>query len=237
MIKETIKKYHRAIYFGIFCLLIFAIGLNFLFKLSFPSPTYNFGKRDATRIFPNFPVIQKFIATRDNLNQIKLGLSNVALNGSEKITIELHDESCENPLVQMDLTSLSRRTPIFDKFFFSPITDSQNKTYCLKIKYFTENSAIKKSEYPEVLVDAEMLFSESFKNTRPGSNEKAHSLVMCLSYTNDNSLANLAQLRDRISQDKPFFLKNNYLTVISISFLITTLLLFFFILYQAPNKK
>jgi hypothetical protein len=205
--------------------------------LTIPDSSFNFEKKDTSRIYPFFPITQKFSASENNLNQIKIILKNINLQVSDKITLELNNESCNETIAKMDITNTSWRFPIFDRFSFPAISDSRGKTYCLKITYFTKNADIKKSDYPEVSLDSQMLFIQPFENTRPNFNKKASSLVMRPAYTNGGILANLTTLKNRISQDKPLFLKNNYLVTLFISFLTLTFLLLLFIISHHSNKK
>lgn len=222
-ILHFIDKYYKFAILALFICSLFFIISRFLSVLSLPDSSYNFAEKDKTRLYPDYPITQKFIAKKNNLNQINILLNNVKLKSSDKIIFKLSDESCSQLISETELTASNDYHSIFNHFSFPVISDSQNKMYCFMITYMPEKENLKKSSYPEVVTNLEMLFAEPFKNSRPSTNEKAASLVMRPAYTNGNIFDDLYELIGRISQYKPWFLKGIYIEAIIVLFFLLTI--------------
>lgn len=185
---------------------MFAIVFGKFFSiLYFPDSEVVLGKGDPViSINPGIPLIQKFVAKRNNLGKIELILRTPGPKDEDVIKAEIADETCSNILRQGKIERSFISSGNLYEFRFDRIPDSENKTYCLKIepekkkfKFFTAESNAYHFELREAA---------------------GRSLAMRTVYKNENISQDLSELNQRISQYKPWFLKHHYLSAIVILF-------------------
>ena len=155
-------------------------------------------KNSQIKISAEKSIQEKFTAMRPNLTEVEILLGGgKKLNNPSAVKIKLADENC-NEIIREGLaeSSFLKRKDIY-KFRFKKIVDSENRKYCLILEYKPQKSDAKNLQV--YLLD----------------NQPA----MRAGYSNDTVWQNISELNQRISQYKPFFLKNYFLWFIFLSFI------------------
>lgn len=192
---------------ALFLLLFFRFAL----ALSFPDTSWEIRKDDKIKIGVYFPVIQKFEAGKNNLSRINIlfGKSD-AISG--KFSLEVYDENCSRLLREKSVPFQTLSSDSTYDFAFSKIKDSKNKTYCLKL-FFTPKNEKMKNPYVFIVDNSrpenKSLFDSGEKQEYPGK-----SLSFRPAYKNDSWWQDFKELDQRISQYKPWFLKQYYLAIL-----------------------
>lgn len=209
MINKLLKN-SKYIFCGIFLSALAVVFYFFLANLAFPDSDYNFVTGGSAKLYPGLPVFQIFTAKDNNLSQIKIALKNSSVNFSEKIVFELADENCEK-ILATDKINWYTPVGIFYRFNFEKIKDSRDKKYCLSATFYSN----KKGDYPEISISKSEIFKDSsFTNTGKNKTYQGRTLIFRPAYENENVWQNLQELNQRMSQYKPWFLKNIYLSAI-----------------------
>lgn len=208
---------------------IFAAFLGqFIFRLSFPD--INIVRKDEKiKLYPYYPLAQKFTATRNNLAKIKFTMGSYELESKEKIKLRLADETCQKIIREDALNVSDFNSDNYYIFDFSKIKDSQDKIYCFLLTFEPKDENTTKK--PRVAVSQSSDFP--FVSLAELNSERAYpgkSLAMKPAYKNENLWQDLEELNQRISQYKPFFLKKYYLASIVIAFLALSFTLVIFLI-------
>jgi hypothetical protein len=222
MINKLLKNY-KYILIGFFLSALLVVFYYFFTNLAFPESNYNFQIDGSAKLYPGLPVFQTFTAKDNNLSQIKIALKNSSIKIGEKIVFELADENCANILVTDEIRW---HTPVgmFYRFNFEKIKDSRDKKYCLRATFFSSQ----KGDYPEISISKSEIFKDSaFTNAGKNKTYQGRTLVFRPAYENESTWQNLQELNQRMSQYKPWFLKNIYLSAIT---LLTIILSIIFVL-------
>lgn len=191
---------------GIMLVVVFG---KFFSILYFPDSSVTLEKGDpAIEINPNTTIEQKFVSARNGLSKMEFLLRTPGPKKEEVVEVEVTDEKCQNTIKKGGLKKSFISSGNLYEFKFDPIPDSEEKTYCLKIKpekkkfkFFTMDSNDSRLELQDI----------------PG-----RSLAIRTVYKNESIGQGLSELNQRISQYKPWFLKHFYLDVIVILFLATS---------------
>lgn len=211
---------------GFFLSALAVVFYYFFANLAFPESDYNFEIDGSAKLYPGLPVFQTFTAKENNLSQIKITLKNSSIKTGDKIIFELADENCANVLATDEI---SRFTPVgmFYRFNFGKIEDSQDKKYCLHAAFFSNQ----KGDYPEISTSKDEIFKDSsFTNTGKNKTYPDRTLVFRPAYENESTWQNLQELNQRMSQYKPWFLKNIYLSTIALLTIILSITLVFILI-------
>lgn len=204
-------KYVLMILFALFFAMIVC---EFFGILSFSDSSLNFeGESKQEKLYPNAQIIQKIIATENNLNQINISINKFSADSGEKIILEVADENCGKTIAQSKLDSFAWNFPGYEKFKFKTIPNSKDKTYCLKITYIPFGKEQDKKAY----ISSYPAEGFSYINTGKSIEEqKNRTLKLKPAYANDSAWQNFSQLADIISQYKPEFSKGLSLDIIFI---------------------
>ncbi len=214
----------KLILLSIFIVGFFWICLSFFSSLAFPHSAPVFLKDGKAKLYPNKPISQKFTATDNGLSQLNFALQNADLSLRDKISLELKDENCEKILAKNEINFFTPSAQLYDQFKFPRIANSQGKTYCFSITFEPKNE--KNGDYPFINIsEADEFKGMSYFNAETNKTFQNRSLVMKTAYANTNLSSNIQELTDRISQYKPWFLKENNLLFIVFFFIILTLCL------------
>ena len=211
-IMKYLKFNHILIIF--FILFSGIIFWQFFSLLSFADSSLNFeGKSQQEKFYPGSPLIQKITATENNFNQVNVALKKFSPKLGDKIILEIMDGSCNSNLAKTQLDIFSWYSPTYAKFRFPAISDSQNKTYCLKFTHILGKFKPDKKAY----IPAYSLAGASYINTGKSAEEqKDRSLGLKPAYGNGSTWQNFSQLLDRMSQYKPNYFKGISLEIIFI---------------------
>ena len=211
----------KRILVGVLIVGLILIGVSFFRQLNFPSGEYVLEKGPRIEIIPGDVLEQKFIADRNGLSNLKILFGGKQLARGYHLDLILADKNCTKEIRKTTLRGGQKFDSkyLYD-FKFSKIDDSNNKEYCLKIVYTTTAENPKKKEV------------RLFENNSQGHDGQ---FIFRPSYKNSTILQDFQQLNQRISQYKPWFLKDLYLKVIILlSVLLTGLS--FVVLFNSGKK-
>lgn len=221
-------NFWRTIFLALAFFLLFLVFANFYDKLSLPDAQWDLSKgENKLEINPASIVMQKFRAEKNNLSKIRMLFSKSNNKDGGEITIKLTDENCKNIIREETFKRSSIKPEGYYDFKFSKIKDSENKTFCLSIEFnpgkekykglniFLSNNPVAGSQ----LIDAS------------GVEIKNSSLAMRPAYQEESMAKNIERLNQRISQYKPWFLKNVYLYATSFLFVFLTFFLVILIIF------
>lgn len=218
-------------------LVIFVAGLvwisgAFFANLSFPDSSYNFlGETKKAKLDPGKPVTQTFRAEENNLNQVKIMVGNTGLWPTERIVLELADVSCDTVLATETIDFLMPDPHIYYHFNFPAIPDSQGATYCLRTTYFSGWDRGDKRPYLSAS-EGESFVDWSYTNEGNHRTYENRTLQLRPAYGTENFSGDMERLLDRLSQDKPWFLREAALVTLFGVFLAGTFVLVFVILWS-----
>lgn len=171
---------------------------------------------------------QTFLASRDGLSGVNVlfGGSNIKNGGT--LSLSILDENCMTTLREEKRFITELNADNSTDFRFSRIPDSAEKVFCFKTSFLPEKGSKK-------------AYIFSIQNTLPdekrslsinGENRPHESLALRPVYRSGSILPDLAELDQRISQYKPWFLKGSLLATvvflsIGLSFAFLILIVFF----------
>lgn len=218
----SISKYltEKRIYFLIILFLLFLISFRLINSWAFPDTAWQLQKGNKTTIGKDELIIQKFQAPRNNLTRIDVFFGSTNIKPGGKIFVQIFDENCNEMLREKSLKVSTLDSDKTYDFYFNKIKDSKDKIYCLKIG-FDPLSVKKKANI--FLLDNPPSQSKFFSLN--GQEIPNQSVAMRPAYQNDSWLGNIAELNQRISQYKPWFLKNIFLYIITFGFIILSVVL------------
>lgn len=209
--KSTIKLILIIMFLSIIAF-VFNIFSN---DLSATDSNFNFyyGKKKV-KLDPYAPVTQIITAKKNNLSQIKIAFRNMPIIEGEKISIQLNHETCNEIIFESIIDHLVEPDSFYN-FNFSPITDSKNKKYCLKIIH--QSIEFRGDDRPQILASTDPSAKGlSYRNEGNGKTYTDRSLIIKPGYAPDNLREGFIELNKRISQYKPFFLKKYFLGTVAI---------------------
>lgn len=206
--------------FGLISLCILGIGWRFFGELSFRDSSIILTKGEPIKIIPGETLTQTFIPQSGELKRLEFLVRNPEPKKGDKVTITVADATCQKSLRESTLRPGYLESDNLFIARFDPLTVSPNESLCAILRFDGEHH--------------QSAFLRFFTNeSKPGSflelkhagmTQSDRALSMRPVYTSSTLGQNLATLNDRISQYKPWFLKDGFLTGIVIIFLVSTLL-------------
>jgi hypothetical protein len=219
------KRYHRIKYMigALFATGFVIILFAFFQRSSFTNDWRIFESEERVILSPDEPITQLFVATDNNLSQIKILLKNEDILPGEKLTLSIMDESCTNQIRTGTLLKPTRSPKQYNFYTFDPIADSQGKTYCLSVLFQAEK---KRKDGPSITITEKTGDpNDHFENRKKNKVYSEQSLIFHPSYKKSSLSETSSELTRRMSAYKAEFLKNGWLGIIILGFLVTTLLL------------
>lgn len=215
---------------GISVLLIF-----FKFSTLIAFPESRILDRDKIqKIYPGQTFSQKFIAKRDNLDTIQILFRTPGIKDGDIMTAKIADETCSDTLREGNLEKPFLNTDNVYLFKFPRIEDSEGKKYCLRLSYRTSNDSTK---YLRFFTVAESDPSLLFMNSATNEALNGQALSLRTVYRNDSLWQDLCELNDRISQYKPWFLKDFFIGTIATLFVILSIAMIILLINVKPEEK
>ena len=212
---------------------VFLVFFRFFTLMSFPV-AHTIAKGDAVKIFSGQTFFQKFTANRDNLETIQILLRTPGIKSGDTVTMNLSDASCKKTLRDGTLERPFLNTDDLYIFAFPRIRHSAGETYCLFLSYQTTQGPSKYLRFFTVAPD-----NPDFQLTDTALdapvNEQALSLRAV--YRNDHWFEDLHELNQRISQYKPWFLKDFAIGIIAILFIALSITLIIALISLSPLQK
>lgn len=186
-------------FLGISILLIF---FRFSTLIAFPDP-HTLEQGEIRKFYPGETLSQQFIAKRDNLGTVQFLLKPPGIKKGDTVSVKLTDETCTESIREGVLEIPFLNSDNLYLFRFPRVEDSKGKTYCLLLSLQTEH----KKKYLRFF-------------TTDGQ-----ALSMRTVYRNNHWWQDISELNDRISQYKPWFLKDTFIGTIAILFVLSSLIL------------
>ena len=196
---------------GISVILIF---FRFSTLIAFPD-AHTLDRDQIQKILPGQTFSQQFIADRDTLQTIQILMKGPGIKKGDTIIAKLADDTCVDTLRENVLEASFLNSDNLYLFTFPRIADSKEKKYCLLITFQEENHSSKYLQFFTTRQDNATLL---LMNTATNEPLNGQSLSLRAVYRNDSLWQDLAELNARISQYKPWFLKNIFIGTIAILF-------------------
>ena len=215
---------------GISVLLIF---FRFSTLIAFPE-SRTLDKGEIQKIYPGQTFSQKFIANRDNLDELQILIRTPGPKDGDIMTAKLADETCANIQAEGNLEKPFLNTDNVYLFKFPRIADSKDKKYCLLLSYRSGSDSTK---YLRFFTIPEEDKSMLLMNTATNSPLNGEALSMRTVYRNATLWQDLNELNDRISQYKPWFLKDFFIGTIAILFVLLSIAMIVMLIHMKPEEK
>jgi len=202
-------------FFAILTIIIFA---KFFTLLDFPDSSIILEKSDPIlKLRPSESFSQKFIANRDNLMKVEILLRAPGPKPNDLVRMEIADENCKKIIRTGKLEKSYLNSDNLFEFSFSKIPDSNSKTFCLIATFKPEKSTSKAIQF-FTQSNKQPLFS--VQNSSSDGDLTGQALSTRPVYANDHWWQNLSELSQRMSQYKPWFLKDFFNMAIITLFII-----------------
>jgi hypothetical protein len=158
---------------------------------------------------------QEFKAERNNLSRIRILFGRSYNKDAGKINLKLTDGICENVIRKKSFERSAIQSEGYYDFRFSKIIDSNDKNFCLIIEFKPQ-----KEKYKELNI---FLSSDPISENKLmiDGETKNGALAMRPAYQTEGFWNNISELNQRISQFKPWFLKNIYLYTVFFVFILS----------------
>lgn len=216
---------------GISVLLIF---FRFSTLIAFPD-MQTLDRDKVEKIYPGETFSQQFTAKRDNLETLQFLLRTPGLKKSDAITMKLADETCTDTLREGMLAPAFLNSDNLYRFAFPRIEDSKGKRYCLLLSF---QDAGHSSKYLQFFTTAQNDDVSLLMDADTGMPRNDQSLSLRTVYRNATLWQDLGELNDRISQYKPWFLKDFFIGTIATLFVVlSTALIALLISVKIEEKK
>lgn len=205
------KPSSKTVFLTSIAILTILIVFNLLQQWGFPDTRFPLEKGEKIKL-DEPGATQTFVASRDGLSGVNILFGGSSIKNGGMLSLALLDEKCEKTLRKEKRFIQNLNADNSTDFFFSPLPDSAKKTFCFKANFVPEKGSKKAALFaiPNTLPDEKLSLSIN-REVRPGE-----SLALRPVYRNASFFADLAELNKRISQYKPWFLKEAFLTAIAI---------------------
>ncbi len=187
------------------------VAWNLSREWGFPDTSFPIEKSEKIKLDES-GATQTFRASRNNLSGVSVLFGGSSIKNGGTLSLALLDETCRETLREEKrfITELNADNSI--EFHFSRIPDSAGKIFCFKTSFAPEKGSKKSS----LFAIPNALPNEKLSLTINGENRPGESLALRPVYRNESFFADLAELNRRISQYKPWFLKDAFLATITI---------------------
>lgn len=214
-------KRTKIFYLLLFGTILLALSYQFSQVWALRDSSITFSKGEPIAILPGESITQHFLAQSGSLKQIEFLVRNPEPKEGDRITVILADADCQTALEETILErSYYQSDNVFVARFDKPQKTSPNEPYCIKLFFDPKQAESKMLRFFTLESKPDTLVELRHQNIA----KKDQSLAMKPAYTEPSLIKNLETLTDRVSQYKPWFLKEGYLVVVVAVFLITTTL-------------
>lgn len=214
-----------------------SIGFTFGRIVAFPdSASWPLDKGERVTLLPGDRLTQTFTGTRDGLRQIEILFGKFTLEGRDRLTLLLLDSSCSSPMASKTLSRRSFDSEHTFTFIFDQREASRDKEYCLGLSYETDR-AIAKDKAPRLFTDLSAK-GDPFVIAKSEMQESGNApIAIRPGYRDQSFLSTMSELIDRISQYKPFFLKDGYLATLFVLSLVLTIAVIVLLTREEPGRE
>lgn len=221
---------------GLFALLaisLVGIGLGFTTKLSFRDSSIILTKGEPVKIFPGETITQTFIPQSHELSKLEFLVRNPEPKSGDLVTVTLADANCQTPLRESVLKPSYLDTDNLFVATFDPLPVSSDQMLCAILRFDQ-----KKHESKFLRFFTEESQSTSLRElTVNGAVQDSQSLSMRPVYNHTTLSQDLSALGQRISQYKPWFLKDAFLGIVATLFLIGTIVIAYMLIHISTQEN
>lgn len=182
------------------------IVFNVSQKWGFPDTRFPIKKGEKIKL-DEAGATQTFVAQRSGLSGVNILFGGSSIKEGGTLSFAILDEHCKATLREEKRFTRTLNADNSTDFSFSPLSDSAGKTFCFKTNFTPE----KGSKKAAIFIIPNTLPQEKLSLSINGESRPEKSLALRPVYRNTNLFADLAELNDRISQYKPWFLKDAFL--------------------------
>ena len=212
---------------------IVLISFRLFAIMSFPD-AHTLDRDEVQKILPGQTFSQKFIADRDNLETIQFLLRTPGLKGGDTVTVKVADETCSDTLREGLLERPFLNTDNVYIFTFPRLSDSKGKKYCILLSFQDTKN---KSKFLQFFTISQENIDLLLMDSANDQLVNGQSLSLRTVYRNDHWWQDLGELNDRISQYKPWFLKDFFIGTIGILFITLSITLIAVLISMRTEKK
>lgn len=209
------------------------IGLGFTTKLSFRDSSIVLTKGEPVKILPGETITQTFIPQSHELSRIEFLVRNPEPKSGDLVTVTLADTGCQTPLRESTLEPTYLDTDNLFVATFDPLPVSSDQMLCAILRFDQ-----KKHESKFLRFFTEESQSTSLRElTVNGAVQDGQSLSMRPVYHHATLVQDLSALGQRISQYKPWFLKDAFLGIVATLFLLGTIVVTYSLIHISTPKN
>lgn len=228
MKKHMLKMNSTKILLALLGILTSLILFQFAKNIAFPAAQTLTGDL-IQKILPGQTFSQQFITESDSIEAIQVLLRTPGIKTGDTLKAQLADATCATIIREGTLETTFLNADNLYQFSFPRVEQAQGKEFCLTLSFrATKNGSKYLRFFTTPTNDSARLFTDI--STHAPLNGEALALR---TVSRNNSLwSDLRELNQRISQYKPWFLKDLFIGSIAVFFiilslgLITTLILF-----------
>jgi hypothetical protein len=224
------RKNYLLTLLGISTLLIF---FRFSILIAFPD-ALTLERGDIQKIYPGQTLSQTFVAKRNNLETIQILLRTPGVKDGDRLRAKLADATCTDILAEGTFETPFLNTDNMYVFTFPRRTDSEGETLCLLLSLQTNNT---KTKYLRLFTTPPTDTTTPLLNAATKEPLNRASLSLRTVYRNDSLWQDLSELNDRISQYKPWFLKDFFIGTLGLLFITLSITLIAILIISAPLQK
>ncbi len=217
--------------FGLMSLCILGIGWRFFGELSFRDSSIILTKGEPIKILPGETLTQTFIPKSGELKRLEFLVRNPEPKKGDRVIIMVADATCQNPIRESVLRPGYLDSDNLFIARFNPLTVSPNEPLCAILHFddTTPQSPFLRFFTHESRPDTFLEFKLG------GALQTDLALALRPVYIYPTLGQNLNELNNRISQYKPWFLKDGFLTFITSVFIVSTLALLLLLMFKKEN--
>lgn len=223
MIFTKILNNAKYVFLGLFVLVLVLVFGRFFRNWSFPDATWTLEKGEKMSISEEKEkeAIQKFTSAQNNLSRIDILFGSSKIGKGGTLDLEIFDKNCDTKMRESRIRTKEIDSDKFFTFSFAKIPDSKDQIFCLKLSF---------SDWEKDKTRSAQVFTQ--ENTTPSNIYFAigeevfegRTVSMRPAYQESSFIGNIQTSIDRISQYKPPFLKDTYLLLITLSFVIISII-------------
>lgn len=215
------------------CLILLGIGWRFGHELSFRDSSLVLTKGEPIKILPGETLTQTFIPQKGALSRLEFLVRNPEPKPGDLVTITVADQTCQTTLRTSELEPGYLDSDNLFVARFDPLPTSPDEPLCIILHFDGAKPAspfLRFFTYPS----QPNSFLELKLNNVP---QPALALSMRPVSIYPTLGQNLEALNDRISQYKPWFLKDSFLTIVTIVFIGSTLTLLLLLIFHKKENQ
>ncbi len=214
-------------------LTLLGIGWRLGHELSFRDSSLILTKGEPVKILPGETITQTFLPKSGTLAKLEFLVRNPEPKPSDRVTITLADITCQNPIRESTLEPGYLDSDNLFVARFEPLPTSSSEPLCVMLSF---DKTKPQSEFLRFFTH-ESKPASFLDLTLAGIPQPERSLAMRPTYIYPTLSQNLDELNDRISQYKPWFLKDGFLTLVTLIFIGSTLAFLLLLIFKQKDTR